>query len=274
MNRTVCSGAVSLHPRGRTAQTARTMARVLGAVLVLAQVCPARVAARCRPAPCALQLQRGRAVLVSMLPLPPQHARPLRCLAVSERSARARLRHFRSTPQASLPYRARHGARTAARGAEGRFACSRRRREVRRRFALTTRLLSARAPHGAVLTPSPWRAHRRKRQGQDHAGGPGGVQGHLAGRCVLRVPLRCTHTGERVRACGALMSSSCRATCAHVCAGELPTEATEALERVGWIDSQGAGDGEAAPAFTREDIAYMVQQVRARSVQGAHALLR
>jgi len=42
-------------------------------------------------------------------------------------------------------------------------------------------------------------------------------------------------------------------------AGELPSEATEALERVGWIDSQGDQD-EAAPEFTREDIAYMVQQ--------------
>jgi len=61
-----------------------------------------------------------------------------------------------------------------------------------------------------------------------------------------------------------------RVACAHACAGELPSEATEALERVGWIDSQGDQD-EAAPEFTREDIAYMVQQVCARSLQGVHA---
>ena len=53
----------------------------------------------------------------------------------------------------------------------------------------------------------------------------------------------------------------------HLYTGELPSEATEALERVGWIDRQGNGAEASlspAPMFSREDIAYMVEQVLLR----------
>jgi len=147
-------------------QTQSGMARAVGAALVLAQVCPARMSARHspRPAPCSAGLRRDAAAgrLVSMHTL--LLSTRTRCLVVSNRLAGGRLRHFRSTSRASSPYRARHvaGAYTAARGAEGRFVSWRRRREVRRRFARRARLLSARAPKGTVLTPHPWSVHRRR----------------------------------------------------------------------------------------------------------------
>ena len=42
--------------------------------------------------------------------------------------------------------------------------------------------------------------------------------------------------------------------------GELPEEAQEALQRVGWVEGKDDPAADALPAFTREDIPFIVQQ--------------
>ena len=134
------------------------MSRVVGAVLVLAQVCRAtcvRAIARAMETAQALVIF-GRTHLRSPFHIyvhPPTYARACtyvyrrtprmrrcflipRCMCSAARScltkAGGRPQRFRSTPRARSLCRAHRavGAGTPAREAEGRFDCSRRRREV------------------------------------------------------------------------------------------------------------------------------------------------